>query len=80
MAAPLSTASMPEIHTRLTVTAVTVSGIPAKRAATRAVFRVLQFSMQQPNRTSSMIAGSIPARPDGLFHDDRRNAGSYHVL
>jgi hypothetical protein len=44
------------------VKAVTDSGIPAKRAPTRATLSVLQDSRQQPNRTSSMIDGSIPAR------------------
>jgi len=37
--------------------------MPAIRAATRVVLSVLGCSMQQPNRTSSMIAGSmLPAR------------------
>ena len=55
------TASIPEMQTRLMVTAVTVSGIPAIRAATRVTFRASTGSMQQPNRTSSIMPGSMPA-------------------
>jgi len=38
---PEMTASMPEMQTRLMVTAVEVSGMPASRAATRATLRAL---------------------------------------
>ena len=48
MAIPEMAASMPEMQTRLTVTAVTVSGIPASSAPTRVTFRVSADSMQQP--------------------------------
>ena len=61
IAMPETTASIPEMQTRLTVTAVTVSGIPAIRAAMRVTLRASTGSMQQPKRTSSMSAGSIPA-------------------
>jgi len=70
MAAPLSMASIPEIHTRFTVTAVTVSGIPAKRAATRVVLSVLQFfnATAEANiiNHDRVYSGTL----NGLLHDD----------
>ena len=62
MAMPEMVASMPEMHTRLTVAAVTVSGMPASSAAMRVTFMVSTGSRQHPKRTSSITAGSIPAR------------------
>ena len=67
MAAPLKTASMPHMQTRLMVTAVTDSGTPASSAATRVIFSVSTGSMQHPKRTSSIRAGSIPARSIAPF-------------
>ena len=48
MAIPDMIASMPEIQTRLMVTAVTESGMPAIRAAMRVTLSVSTGSMQQP--------------------------------
>ena len=48
MAMPDTVASMPEMHTRLTVAAVTVSGMPAIRAAMRVTLSVSSGSRQQP--------------------------------
>ena len=60
-------ASIPEMQTRFTVTAVTVSGIPAISAAIRVTFNASVGSMQQPKRTSSISAASIPARLTASF-------------
>ena len=46
------THDIPEVHTRLTVMAGTVSGMPAKRAPTRATFRELTSGKQEPKRMS----------------------------
>jgi hypothetical protein len=67
IAIPEITASIPEMHTRFTVTAVTSSGIPAMSAEIRVVFKESTGSRQQPNLTSPMIAGSIPARLTASF-------------
>jgi hypothetical protein len=48
IAIPERTASMPEMQTRLIVTAGTESGMPAKSAAMRVTFKVSTGSMQQP--------------------------------
>jgi hypothetical protein len=55
------------MHTRLTVTAGTSSGIPARRAEIRVVFKESTGSRQHPKRTSPIIAGSIPARRTASF-------------
>jgi hypothetical protein len=65
---PETTASMDDVQTRLMVTAVTLSGMPARSAPTRATFRASPGSRQQPKRTSSIMPGSMPALFDGLLH------------
>ncbi len=67
MAMPETVASMPEMQTRLTVAAVTVSGMPAISAAMRVMFMLSTGSRQQPKRTSSIRAGSTPARSRAAF-------------
>ncbi len=67
IAIPEMTASIPEMQTRLTVTAVTVSGIPAISAEMRVTLRASVGSMQQPKRTSSIRALSIPALMTASF-------------
>ncbi len=52
-------ASIADVQTRLMVTAVTLSGMPAMRAATRDTLRASTGSMQHPKRTSSIMPGSI---------------------
>lgn len=54
--------AIPEMHTRLIVTAGVVSGMPANRGPTQATLQVSADSMRQPDRTSSMSCGSIAIR------------------
>ena len=54
------TASKPDAQLRCTVTAETVSGTPARRAITRAMFAASAGWATQPKITSSMECGSIP--------------------
>ena len=53
----------PEPHSRLTVSPATSTGSPARRAAMRATLRLSSPAwLAQPRMTSSIAAGSIPAR------------------
>jgi hypothetical protein len=61
MAIPEMTASIPDMHTRLMVAAMTVSGIDDRSAATRLTLKASMGSIQHPYRTSSIIPASIPA-------------------
>ena len=54
------TLSKPDAQLRCTVTALTVSGTPARRAMTRAMLAASAGCATQPKITSSMVAGSRP--------------------
>jgi len=62
MAIPEIVASMPEMHTRLIVTATDVFGTPAFSAAIRVRLSELYGSKQFPKRTSSISSGATPDR------------------
>ena len=58
----------PDEQKRFTVTPLTVTGMPARIAESRAMLLPVAFSgVAQPSTTSSTSAGSIPARSTACF-------------